>query len=42
LWSGLWDGLGYPRIFGLAVLLVGAYPMLKEAFDNVLELRMTM
>jgi Cu+-exporting ATPase len=40
--SGLWDGFGYPRIFGLAVLLVGAYPMLKEAFDNVLELRMTM
>jgi cation transport ATPase len=42
LWSGLWKGFGYPRIFGLVVLLVGAYPILKETFDNVLELRMTM
>jgi Cd2+/Zn2+-exporting ATPase/Cu+-exporting ATPase len=40
--SGQWDGFGHPRIFGFTVLLVGAFPIFKEAFDNVRARRMTM
>ena len=42
LGSGVWNALGHPRLFGLAVMLVGGHPIFKEAFENVLERRMTM
>ncbi len=42
LGSGVWTAFGHPRWFGCAVLFVGGYPIFKEAFDNVLERRMTM
>ena len=39
---GIWNGGGHPRLVSLAVMLAGGYPIFKEAFENVLERRMTM
>ena len=42
LGSGVWDGFGHARLSGLATMLVGGYPIFKEAFDNLRHRRMTM
>jgi P-type E1-E2 ATPase len=38
----LWDALGHPSLFGVTATLVAAYPIFKDAFENVIERRMTM
>jgi heavy metal translocating P-type ATPase len=42
VWFKLWEPLSAVSIIGLAGLTVGCWPILKEAFENVLERRMTM
>jgi P-type Cu+ transporter len=42
LGSGAWNAFGHPRVFGCAALLVGGYPIFKEAFESVRKRRMTM
>jgi Cd2+/Zn2+-exporting ATPase/Cu+-exporting ATPase len=38
----MWDALGHPALFGLAAALVGAYPIFKDAVENLITRRMTM
>ena len=42
VWFKLWEPLSSVSLIGIAGLLVGGWPILKEAFENVLERRMTM
>ncbi len=42
LGSHAWNAFGHPHLVGLAVTLVGGYPIFKEAIDNIVERRMTM
>src|SRR5450432_3868862 len=42
VWFKLWEPLSAVSIIGIAGLAVGCWPILKEAFGNVLERRMTM
>jgi len=42
VWFHLWEPLHRVSVIGLVATLIGGYPIFKEAFDNVLEHRMTM
>ena len=42
VWFKLWEPFAAVSVIGVAGLLVGGWPILKEAFENVLERRMTM
>jgi heavy metal translocating P-type ATPase len=42
VWFKLWEPFAAVSVIGIAGLLVGGWPILKEAFENVLERRMTM
>src|SRR6516165_1312913 len=42
VWFKLWEPFPAVSLIGVAGLLVGSWPMLTEAFENVLERRMTM
>jgi heavy metal translocating P-type ATPase len=42
VWFKLWEPFSAVSLIGVAGLLVGGWPILKEAFENVLERRMTM
>ncbi len=42
VWFKLWEPLSAVSIIGIAGLAAGCWPILKEAFENVLERRMTM
>jgi cation transport ATPase len=42
VWFKLWEPFTSVSLIGIAGLFVGGWPILKEAFDNVLERRMTM
>jgi heavy metal translocating P-type ATPase len=42
VWFRFWEPLPSMSVIGIAGLLVGCWPILKEAFENVLERRMTM
>jgi Cd2+/Zn2+-exporting ATPase/Cu+-exporting ATPase len=42
VWFKLWEPFTAVSVVGIAGLLVGGWPILKEAFENVLERRMTM
>jgi heavy metal translocating P-type ATPase len=42
VWFKLWEPFTAVSLMGIAGLLVGGWPILKEAFENVLERRMTM
>jgi heavy metal translocating P-type ATPase len=37
-----WSSFGHRQLLGLIATLVGGYPIFKEAFENLLERRMTM
>src|ERR1700676_3212024 len=41
-WFKLWEPFTAVSVIGITGLLVGGWPILKEAFENVLERRMTM
>ena len=42
VWFKLWEPFSSVSLIGIAGLVVGDWPILKEAFENVLERRMTM
>src|ERR1700723_3935057 len=42
VWFHLWEPFHRVSVIGLAATLVGGYPIFKEAFENILERRMTM
>jgi heavy metal translocating P-type ATPase len=42
LGSGVWKAFGHPMLAGVAITLIGGYPIFKEAIENIVERRMTM
>src|ERR1700739_4211154 len=42
VWFRVWEPFARVSIVGIAGTLIGIYPILKEAWENVMELRMTM
>ncbi len=42
VWFRVWEPFARVSIIGIAGTLIGIYPILKEAWENVLERRMTM
>jgi hypothetical protein len=42
VWSHLWEPFHRVSVIGLAATLIGGYPIFKEAFENIIERRMTM
>jgi Cd2+/Zn2+-exporting ATPase/Cu+-exporting ATPase len=42
VWFKLWEPFAAVNLIGVVGLLVGCWPILREAFENVLERRMTM
>jgi len=42
VWFRVWEPFGHVSIIGIAGTLIGIYPILKEAAENVMERRMTM
>src|SRR5246127_3871747 len=42
VWFRLWEPFPHVSVIGLAATLIGGYPIFKEAFENILERRMTM
>ena len=42
VWFHLWEPFHRVSVIGLAATLIGGYPIFKEAFENVMERRMTM
>jgi heavy metal translocating P-type ATPase len=42
VWFRLWEPFHRVSVIGLAGTLIGGYPIFKEAFDDIIERRMTM
>lgn len=42
VWFHLWEPFHRVSVIGLAATLIGGYPIFREAFENILERRMTM
>jgi Cd2+/Zn2+-exporting ATPase/Cu+-exporting ATPase len=42
VWFRLWESLGAVSLIGIAGLLIGGWPIFKEAFENLIARRMTM
>jgi cation transport ATPase len=42
VWFRLWEPFHSVSVIGLAATLIGGYPIFKEAFENIVERRMTM
>ena len=42
LWFRLWEPFPHISVIGIAATLVGGYPIFKEAFENIVERKMTM
>jgi cation transport ATPase len=42
VWFGIWEPIHDVSLIGVIGLLVGGWPILKEAFENILARRMTM
>jgi P-type Cu+ transporter len=42
VWFHLWEPFRRVSVIGLGATLIGGYPIFKEAFENILERRMTM
>ncbi|HWX40320.1 MAG TPA: cation-translocating P-type ATPase [Blastocatellia bacterium] len=42
VWFRLWEPFHRVSVIGLVATLIGGYPIFKEAFENILERRMTM
>jgi cation transport ATPase len=42
VWFHLWEPFHRVSVIGLAAALIGGYPIFKEAWENIIERRMTM
>jgi heavy metal translocating P-type ATPase len=42
VWFHLWEPFHRVSLIGLAATLIGGYPIFKEAFENIIQRRMTM
>jgi heavy metal translocating P-type ATPase len=42
VWFRLWEPLPHVSVIGIAAALIGGYPIFKEAFENIVERKMTM
>jgi heavy metal translocating P-type ATPase len=42
VWFHVWEPFHKVSVIGLAATLIGGYPIFKEAFENIVERRMTM
>jgi cation transport ATPase len=42
VWFRLWEPFPHISVIGIAAALVGGYPIFKEAFENIVERKMTM
>jgi heavy metal translocating P-type ATPase len=42
VWFRVWEPFSRISIIGIAATLIGGYPIFKEAFENILERKMTM
>jgi cation transport ATPase len=42
VWFRLWEPFTHISVIGVAATLIGGYPIFKEAFENVVERKMTM
>jgi Cd2+/Zn2+-exporting ATPase/Cu+-exporting ATPase len=42
VWFRLWEPFPHISVIGIAAALIGGYPIFKEAFDNIVERKMTM
>jgi heavy metal translocating P-type ATPase len=42
VWFRLWEPFPHVSVIGIVAALIGAYPIFKEAFENIVERKMTM
>jgi P-type Cu+ transporter len=42
VWFRIWEPFPHISVIGIAATLIGGYPIFKEAFDNIVERKMTM
>jgi len=42
LWFRLWEPFPHVSVIGIAAALIGGYPIFKEAYENIVERKMTM
>jgi heavy metal translocating P-type ATPase len=42
VWFRLWEPFPHVSVIGIAAALIGGYPIFKEAFENIVERKMTM
>ena len=42
VWFRLWEPFPHLSVIGIAATLIGGYPIFKEAFENIVERKMTM
>jgi heavy metal translocating P-type ATPase len=42
VWFRLWEPFPHISVVGIAATLIGGYPIFKEAFENIIERKMTM
>src|SRR6202521_5944576 len=42
VWFRVWEPFQHISVIGIAATLIGGYPIFKEAFENVVERKMTM
>ena len=42
VWFRLWEPFPHISVIGIAATLIGGYPIFKEAFENIIERKMTM
>jgi len=42
VWFRLWEPFPEVSVIGIAAALIGGYPIFKEAFENIVERKMTM
>src|ERR1700693_5067261 len=42
VWFRVWEPFPHVSVIGIAATLIGGYPIFKEAFENIVERKMTM
>jgi cation transport ATPase len=42
VWFRLWEPFPHVSVIGIAATLIGGYPIFKEAYENIVERKMTM